>query len=363
MRLIPVAIVGKGNVGRALLRQIGEVRDGFLRRGLDLRVTAVVGRTAGLYVRGGIDEGTLADIAGGRAKLAARAEGEGGPAGGWDEVTANIAASGALGQVVVDATAEDGARVHAEWLRRGWHVVTANKKPLTGPMLHYDAILAGRDRPEAPGYRYGATVGAGLPVVSSVQDVIATGDAVIEIRAAVSGTLGFVFSACEDGTPFAAAVAEAKARGYTEPDPRDDLSGADVARKALILGRLLGLRKELKDVPSESLVPRALADAAPDAFLGRLGMHSREIDDRFRAVAKRGHALRYLLAVRPDGAHVGIEEVAADDPFRGLKGPENMFVIRTRRYNAAPLVIRGPGAGADLTAAGVFADILRIVLH
>ncbi len=363
MRLIPVALVGKGNVGRALLRQIGEGRERLLRRGLDLRVTAVVGRTAGLYVQGGIDEGTLADVADGRARMAARAEGGGGPAGGWDEVTANIAASGALGQVVVDATAEDSARVHAEWLRRGWHVVTANKKPLTGPMLHYDAILAGRDRPESPGYRYGATVGAGLPIVSSVQDALATGDGVIEIRAAVSGTLGFILSACEEGTPFAAAVAEAKARGYTEPDPRDDLSGADVARKALILGRMLGLRKEIADVPAESLVPPALANVPADAFLDRLGMHSREFDDRFRAVAKRGHALRYLLTARPDGARVGIEEVAADDPFRALKGPESMFVVRTRRYNAAPLVIRGPGAGAELTAAGLFADILRIITH
>lgn len=361
MRLIPVALVGKGNVGRALLRQIAEARDARLRRGLDLRVTAVVGRTAGLYVQGGIDDGTLADIAGGRAKMARRAEGGDGPAGGWDEVTANIAASGALGQIVVDATAEDDARVHAEWLKRGWHVVTANKRPLTGPMLHYDAILAGRDRPEAPSYRYGATVGAGLPVISTVHDMLGSGDAVIEIRAAVSGTLGFIFSACEEGTPFAAAVAEAKVRGYTEPDPREDLAGADVARKALILGRILGLRKELGDIRTESLVPGALADADVETFMRDLGLHSREIDDRFRAVAKRGRLLRYMLTVRPDGARVGLEEIAREDDLGRLRGPENMFVIRTRRYNAAPMVIRGPGAGADVTAAGVFADILRII--
>ncbi|MEY4744219.1 MAG: hypothetical protein RL272_164 [Candidatus Parcubacteria bacterium] len=361
MRLIPVALVGKGSVGRALLRQFGETRDAYLRRGLDIRVTAVVGRTAGLYVQGGIAEDTLAEIAGGRARMPKRADGGDGPAGGWEEVTVNIAASGALGQIVVDATAEDDARVHAAWLRRGWHVVTANKKPLTGPMLHYDAIIAGRDRPEAPCYRYGATVGAGLPVISSIQEMLATGDAVIEIRAAVSGTLGFIFSACEDGTPFAAAVAEAKARGYTEPDPRDDLSGADVARKALILGRLLGLRIELKDVPAESLVPPALAGADADVFMKGLGLHSRDIDDRFRAVAGRKHTLRYMLTVGAGGARVGIEEVSRHDPFAALKGPENLFVVRTRRYNAAPLAIRGPGAGADVTAAGMFADIVRVV--
>jgi homoserine dehydrogenase len=223
--------------------------------------------------------------------------------------------------------------------------------------------MAGRDRPEAPGYRYEATVGAGLPVVSTLNDMLVTGDQVLEIRAAVSGTLGFLFSACEDGTPFAAAVAEAKSRGYTEPDPRDDLSGVDVARKALILARLLGQRRELKDVPAESLVPTTLAKATPDEFMRDLGGHSREIDDRFRAAARRKHALRYLLTVTPDEVRAGIEEVPAGVDFGSLKGPENMFVIRTRRYNAVPLVIRGPGAGAEVTAAGVFADMTKFFLH
>jgi homoserine dehydrogenase len=291
-------------VGRALLRQVAASRERFLRRGIDLRVTAVVGRTAGLYVQGGIPEETVADLAEGRAKMGRTGDAGAAPAGGWEEVTANVAASGALGQIVVDATAEDDGLTHADWRKRGWHVVTANKRPLTGPMLHYDGIMAGRDRPEAPGYRYEATVGAGLPIVSTVQDMLATGDQVIEIRAAVSGTLGFLFSACEDGTPFAAALAEAKARGYTEPDPRDDLSGMDVARKALILARLLGQRKELKDVAVESLVPPPLAKGDADAFMRDLGGHSREIDDRFRAAAKRKRALRYLLTVKGAREHV-----------------------------------------------------------
>lgn len=361
--MIPVAVIGKGNVGRALLRQIASSRDHLLKRGVDLRVTAVVGRTAGLYVQGGIPEATIEDLAEGRAKMGRAGDAGAAPAGGWEEVTANIAASGALGQIVVDATAEDDSRTHAEWLKRGWHVVTANKKPLTGPILHYDGIMAGRNRPEAPGYRYEATIGAGLPIVSTLNDMRTTGDQVIEIRAAVSGTLGFLFSACEDGTPFAAAVAEAKARGYTEPDPRDDLSGTDVARKALILARLLGQRRELKDVPAESLVPTALAGGSVDDFMRELGTHSREIDDRFRDAARRKHALRYLLTVTPDDVRAGIEEVPAGHDFGSLKGPENMFIIRTRRYNAVPLVIRGPGAGAEVTAAGVFADMARFFTH
>ncbi|HTM67703.1 MAG TPA: homoserine dehydrogenase [Candidatus Binatia bacterium] len=362
MKLVPIAVIGKGNVGKAFLRQVAEARPRFRERGLDLRVTAVVGKSAGLYVQGGIPDATIEDLANGRAKIEKTRTGDG-PAGGWDEVTANIAAAGALGQVVVDATAEDDARVHAEWLKRGWNVVTANKRPITGPLLHYDAILAGRDRPEAPGYRYEATVGAGLPIISTLQDMLATGDEVIEVRAAVSGTLGFLFSSCEEGVPFSAAVAEAKSRGYTEPDPREDLSGADVARKALILARLFGQRKELKDIPAESLVPPELEGATVEEFLRELGGHSRAIDDRFRAVARRKHTLRYLMAVTPSDVRVGIEEVPVGTAFGARKGPENMFIIRTRRYNALPLVIRGPGAGAEVTAAGIFADVLRIIRH
>lgn len=362
MRMIPIAVIGKGNVGKAFLRQVVAARPSFRDRGIDLRVTAVVGKSAGLYVQGGIPDATVEDLASGRAKIEKGPGGEG-PAGGWDEVTASVAAAGALGQVVVDATAEDDARVHADWLKRGWHVVTANKKPLTGPLLHYDAILAGRDRPEAPCYRYEATVGAGLPIVSTLQDMLETGDEIIEVRAAVSGTLGYLFSACEEGTPFAAAVAEAKARGYTEPDPRDDLSGADVARKALILARLVGQRRELADIPAESLVPPELSSGGVEDFLRELGGHSRAIDDRFRAVARRKHTLRYLMTVTPDDVRVGIEEVPVGQAFGARKGPENMFVIRSRRYNALPIVIRGPGAGAEVTAAGIFADVLRIIRH
>ncbi|HTK04753.1 MAG TPA: hypothetical protein VL500_04160 [Candidatus Eisenbacteria bacterium] len=362
MRIVPLAIIGKGNVGKALLRQLAEAKERLRGSGLDLRVTAVVGKSAGLYVQGGIPDATLADLGSGRAKIEKAKAGEG-PAGGWEEVTANLAASGSLGQIIVDATAEEDARVHAEWLKHGWHVVTANKKPLTGPLLHYDTILAGRDRPEAPCYRYEATVGAGLPIISTLQDMLATGDEIIEVRAAVSGTLGFLFSSCEEGTPFSAAVAEAKARGYTEPDPRDDLSGIDVARKALILARLFGQRKELADIPAESLVPRELAGASIDAFMAELSGHSRDIDDRFRAVARRKHTLRYLMTVTPEDVRVGIEEVPVGMAFGARKGPENMFIIRTRRYNALPMVIRGPGAGAEVTAAGMFGDILRIIRH
>lgn len=358
MRLVSVIIIGKGNVGRAFIRQLTETRETFLRRGIDLRVIGVVGKTSALYVSQGVTAHDLNGIAEGRAQLGARAAGRG---GGWDDVTDAIASMDAEELVVIDLTAEPDGEAHAHWLRLGWHVITANKKPLTAPLIHYDAIMAAHQRQDGPSYRYGATVGAGLPVIAALQEIMATGDGIIEIRAAVSGTLGFIFSACEEGTPFATAVTEAKERGYTEPDPRDDLSGHDVATKALIMARLLGRRLDFDGMSVESLVPRGLGGGSVDDFMAGLAAESRAIDDRFRAIGRRGNTLRYLLSITPQGAKVGLEEVPRGKDFGGLKGPESMFIIRSRRYDALPLVIRGPGAGAEVTAAGVFSDLLRVV--
>lgn len=358
MRVIPVVIIGKGNVGRAFIRQVAETHEAFLRRGVDLRVTGIVGRTTAVYIPQGIPVFDLNGIAEGRARFELRPAGA--ASGSWDDVTGSVAGMDAEGQVIIDMTAEKNHEAHAAWLRRGWHVITANKKPLTAGLIHYDAIVAAQADPSGPRYRYEATVGAGLPVVSSLHEMLLSGDAVIEVRAAMSGTLGHLFAECGKGVPFALAVRDAKTRGYTEPDPREDLSGIDVSRKALILARLLGQRVELEDVVAESLVPEALRDVEADAFLEGLSEHSGEFDSRVKAAARRGHALRYLATLTPGTVRVGVEEVPSNVGFGLLEGPENMFVIRSRRYNALPLVIKGPGAGAEVSAAGVFADLLRV---
>ncbi len=354
--VVSIALVGKGNVGRAFLRQVVGARESLRRCGTDLRVTAVIGRSGAVTAIDGIGSSALLDIAdGGSARREEKTE----PLG-WGRITAAIAEASSRGQIIVDATAEDDADAHAAWLERGWHVVTANKKPLTSALSQYDAIM--RDcRHGGAQYRYESTVGAGLPVLSALQDMLATGDEILEIRGAVSGTLGFLCSACEAGLPFADAVLEAKRLGFTEPDPRQDLSGADVARKALILARLIGQRGELADIETESLVPADLVDCDTGTFLRRLATSGGEIDARFREAANRGQSLRYALTVRPDAIRVGLEEVPAGAGLGSLKGPENMFIIRTRRYDANPLIIRGPGAGAEVTAAGIFSDLLRII--
>jgi homoserine dehydrogenase len=342
-RIVPVFVVGKGNVGRAFLRQVAAARPALAARDVDLRVVGIAGRSSFLFLRAGIPDAVLRAAADGTARIEDHPRAE--PHGGLADLAAALAARAMDGQTIVDVTAEDDADQHAAWLRAGWNVVTANKKPLTAPIDRYDAIMAERSRPWSPAYRFEATAGAGLPIFSTLRDMAATGDRIISVNGAVSGTLGFIFSACEDGARFADAVAEAKRLGYTEPDPRDDLAGTDVARKALIVARLMGSRLDLGDVAVESLVPDRVRE---------------DLDRRFLDAAARGRTLRYLASVSADGVRVGVEEVGRESPFGGLKGPENMFVIRTARYDAAPLVIRGPGAGAEVTAAGVFADLLRI---
>ncbi|MBI4458276.1 homoserine dehydrogenase [Candidatus Uhrbacteria bacterium] len=278
---------------------------------------------------------------------------------GFDDLANRI---GLLGSdvIVADCTAADSAQFHLVLLGRGLRVVTANKKPLAGPQAVYDSLakLGGG----APGSRYGCetTCGAGLPVLGTLADLQATGDEILEISAAVSGTLGFIFSACGKGMSFAAAVAEAARRGYTEPDPRDDLSGADVARKALILARLIGRRLELSDISVRNLVPEALQKCSVREFLAQLPSEAGELDRLVADAAARSNVVRYLATVTPEAVRVGLEEVPSQSPFGALDGPENLFVIRSKRYQKTPLQIRGPGAGAEVTAAGVMADVLRL---
>lgn len=358
MNILPVFIIGKGNIGSALLSQMAAAAPRLAAAGLELRVIGLADRSASLLSSGGLDSGDLAALAADRGLLADRA---GAVAhAGWPELMSRIDKATPAGAVVVDVTAEPAAEQHLAWLASGRHVVTANKKPLTSGQADYDRLSRFVFRHDGPHYRFETAVGAGLPVIGTLLDLLATGDEVLEAGCAVSGTLGFIFSACEEGRPFAEAVAEAKGLGYTEPDPRDDLSGMDVARKGLILGRLIGLRAELDSLSVETLVPEELSSCPAGEFLSRLPEHGAAIDARFSAARERGQTLRYLAKIVPGGIRVGLEEVPLGAGFGSLSGPENMFVFRTRRYDAAPLTVRGPGAGAAVTAAGVFADVLRV---
>ncbi|KAF5930173.1 hypothetical protein HYC85_031046 [Camellia sinensis] len=240
----------------------------------------------------------------------------------------------------------------------GCCVVMANKKPLTSSMEDYDKLLAYPRR-----IRHESTVGAGLPVIASLNRVLSCGDPVHHIIGSLSGTLGYVMSEVEDGKPFSQVVKSAKSRGYTEPDPRDDLSGMDVARKALILARLLGQRIDLDNIKVESLCPEEMGPNimhVEDFLVNGLPLLDKGIQERVEKASSNGNVLRYVCVIEDSRCEVGIQELPKNSPLGRLRGSDNVLEISSRCYNQQPLVIQGAGAGNDTTAAGVLADILDI---
>ncbi|MEP7044703.1 MAG: bifunctional aspartate kinase/homoserine dehydrogenase I, partial [Dokdonella sp.] len=206
-----------------------------------------------------------------------------------------------------------------------------------------------------------ATVGAGLPVISTLRDLLDTGDELIAAEGIFSGTLAWLFNRYDGSQPFSELVREAHSLGYTEPDPRDDLSGTDVARKLVILAREAGVGLDLADVAVESLVPECLRGLDAATFMQQLSELDAPIADRHARAQRNGHVLRYVARLDSSGhASVGLAELDGDHAFAHLRLTDNIVQFTTRRYRDNPLVVQGPGAGPEVTAAGVFADLLRV---
>jgi len=279
-----------------------------------------------------------------------------------DSIVAFVKAEKPLNPVFVDCTATGTLPEHyADVFAAGMHIVTPNKTANAFPIARYDALravaTANRKR-----FLYETNVGAGLPVIDTFRNMMLSGDKLSAFSGIMSGSLSYIFGRLDDGVPFSKAVLEAKERGFTEPDPRDDLSGKDVARKALIIAREAGFRLELSDVKVDSVFPPCFDMTGSVAdFLSRLPA----VDAHFAGIASRlvkeGKVFRYCAEVSGSGesVRVGAVEVALADPLAAVKNGENAFVFTTKYYSPIPLVIRGYGAGADVTASGVFADILR----
>lgn len=264
-------------------------------------------------------------------------------------------------RVIIDCTASgEVAQHYPKWLASGIHIVTPNKKANSAPMDFYRALRDAR-RVGGTHYLYEATVGAGLPVIQTLRDLRETGDDVTSIEGIFSGTLAYLFNVYDGSREFSEIVVDAKQRGYTEPDPRDDLSGMDVARKLIILGREMGLTLEMSDVKVESLVPSGLEQGSIDQFLGRLPQHDAAMKARFEAARARGKVLRYVGRLTAAGeATVGVVELDAKHAFANIALTDNVVRFATARYNSNPLIVQGPGAGPEVTAGGIFADLLRL---
>ncbi len=353
-KTLSIGVLGPGTVGGELIDQIAQQAPRLAESfNLDLRVRAIAGSQRWLSDPRRID---LDDWRGAYEAAPELAS--------LDDFVDHVDADHLPHAVIVDCTASQHvAECYPDWLARGIHVVTPNKKAFSGePELAVSVHAAARRA--ATHCLYETTVGAGLPVIRTLQDLVETGDKVVGVAGIFSGTLAYLFNQFDGSVPFSSIVADARRQGYTEPDPRDDLSGMDVARKVTILGRELGLDIRLESLAVESLVPDDLKDVDVDTFMARLPDYDEAMATRLAAARAAGEQLRYVGRLSPaDGASVALIGVPDSHPFANINLTDNVIQYTTARYSANPLVVQGPGAGPEVTAGGVFADVLRLASY
>lgn len=349
-----VVILGYGRIGREVAAQLGVVA-----RSRALRVVAVIDSSGYVFEPRGLTKRRLATLAAAKANGTALADMPRGKRASAESALAEVRRHALSRPILVDVTAGDTSAVLEAALAGGMDIVLANKRPLAALRgsrsgLSRSATSRGRR------VLHEATVGAGLPIIDTISKLKESGDDVLRIEGCPSGTLGYLFGELGRGTVFSTALRAAMALGYTEPDPREDLSGMDVARKALILGHLLGFKGKLESVIVESLVPEEYRDLTTSEFISRL----EELDplwrERVDETRSRDSVLRYRATAGRDGVRVGLVAVSAASSLGALMGTDNQFSITTSRYRDNPIVITGPGAGVAVTAAGVLNDVLKL---
>ncbi len=360
MRLKRLALIqlGLGGVGRALVRQVLSNRKRHAEQlGLVLQYGAIADRDGVIIHNEGIPDEVLAELIEAKAKGARLRELQGGRP--WEGSPSLFDELSASNTIVVDVTATEATvPLLREARARGWGIVLANKLPLAGPYELFRELTSSRKT------RFETTVGAALPIISTLQTfLLDTGDGVKRIRGCVSGTLNLICQRLEQGERFSEIVRDAQAHGHTEPDPREDLSGRDAARKALILARLLGHPLEFQDVQAESLYPPEWNALPLERFLERLRAH----DERWLAISHdaqaRGCKLRYVIEVAAGRCQARLERLSPADELLRPAVADSVVAFQTARYRESPLIVRGKGSGPELTASGVLADILSLAQH
>lgn len=349
---ISIGLIGPGLVGSALLRQINSAMEQLKSRyHVNLYVRGIMNSKKMLLTSGPMDLSTWET----QFNLCEQ------PAN-LDDFVNHLLSADMPHAVIIDCTANQNIAHHyVQFIEKGIHVITPNKHTNAGDLEYYKKLKMLTQKRNNY-YLYEATVCAGLPVINTLQDLLKTGDHVLKIEGIVSGTLSYIFSELAKGKSFSECVMEAKKLGYTEPDPREDLSGMDVARKLVCLAREMGHDVTLQDVEVCDLVPEALKSCPREEFLAKLHLYDDEMKDHITKAKANQEKLSYVGAIAADGTlSVAFNSYPGDHPFSRLEGTDNMLIFHTRRYDKNPLIIQGPGAGAEVTAAGVFADLLRLV--
>ncbi len=348
-RIVDVFLVGVGGVGSELIEQIKNQKTYLAKKDIEIRVCALANSNKMLLNASGLNLDNW------RADLDNATQ-----PSDFDVLLSFIKLHHVVNPVFVDCTtAQSVANLYARALKEGFHVITPNKKANTASYAYY-LEMRENARQSQHKFLYETNVGAGLPVIENLQNLLAAGDEVEKFEGILSGSLSFIFGKLEEGATLSEATFAAKEKGFTEPDPRDDLSGQDVARKLLILARECGLPLELNDVEIEGVLPTGFAEGkTTDEFLTLLPQLDAEFSQRISQAAAQGKVLRYVGSIENGKCRVAIKAVDGDDPLYKVKNGENALAFYTRYYSPIPLLLRGYGAGNDVTAAGIFADILR----
>ncbi len=348
---LSIGVIGTGLIGGTLLSQLQTRIEELKRhRGIDLRVRGIMNSRKMILA----DRHLALDRW--RDELSESSE-----AADLESFINHVNADHLPHAVLIDATASSELTAHYEtWLSKGINIITPNKKSNAGPFPAYRSLRETARRNQRY-FLYETNVGAGLPIIQTLRGLVETGDEVIKIEGVLSGTLSYIFNSLDGSRTFSEVVREAHSLGLTEPDPREDLSGVDVARKLIILAREMGLEVEMDAVQVESLVAEDLREGTVDQYLEGLGKYDETIASLLSSAREAGQVVRYVGTIDSNGdLSAQMRSYPIEHPFANLKGSDNIVSFQTARYNSQPMIVRGPGAGPEVTAAGVFADLLRL---